>query len=189
MMEGKRDLPEEMSGSIATSNNSTTSYNDVSRSRDTPTTSDKNTNWSRVTESPPHCEDKSSIVTRDEREDMKTKKIQETEKSFDEPYFAKRHPLVSNCNDRDRLEIARNHTAVSPIDGRKSREAISYRMEQTFLNVNELAEVLRCHPETIRKYAREGRIPSGRIGRTYRFPIEVVELIKEKWLGQSGEEE
>jgi excisionase family DNA binding protein len=39
----------------------------------------------------------------------------------------------------------------------------------TMLTVDEVATVLRVHPRSIQRWAREGRVPSVRVGRSYRI--------------------
>ena len=39
----------------------------------------------------------------------------------------------------------------------------------TLLTVDEVATVLRVHPRSIQRWAREGRVPSVRVGRSYRI--------------------
>lgn len=65
----------------------------------------------------------------------------------------------------------------------------SAKRKKEFLTADELALRLRCHVETIRRYARDGKIPFGRIGRKYRFPVEVVGVIRDQWLDMEVEDE
>lgn len=47
--------------------------------------------------------------------------------------------------------------------------------EYTWLTAVELAARHKVTPKTIRQMARQGRIPSIRYGKTWRFPVELVE--------------
>lgn len=60
-----------------------------------------------------------------------------------------------------------------------SRGRIALRPRVT---VNELAVALRCNPETVRRYWREGRIPGARVGNAVTFAAEDVE----KFLNDNG---
>jgi excisionase family DNA binding protein len=42
------------------------------------------------------------------------------------------------------------------------------------LSIEELAKRLNCHPSTVRRLAKLGRLPSLRIGTLYRFDFEAV---------------
>ena len=44
------------------------------------------------------------------------------------------------------------------------------------LTVEEVAAVLRVHPRSVQRWAREGRVASVRVGRSYRIP-----LSQERW--------
>jgi excisionase family DNA binding protein len=44
----------------------------------------------------------------------------------------------------------------------------------TLLSIDELAMRLNCHPSTIRRLAKLGRLPALRIGTLYRFDFEAV---------------
>jgi len=43
--------------------------------------------------------------------------------------------------------------------------------EHKILTVYELADILRLHPETVRRLARSGQIPGYRVGRQWRFRL------------------
>ena len=47
--------------------------------------------------------------------------------------------------------------------------------EMTILTTVEVAEMLRLHPMTVCKYAKEGKIPCIQLGRVYRFRKEDIE--------------
>jgi excisionase family DNA binding protein len=40
----------------------------------------------------------------------------------------------------------------------------------TVLTIDEAAQILDCHPDSVRKLVRQGRIPTVRLGRLYRIP-------------------
>ena len=42
------------------------------------------------------------------------------------------------------------------------------------LSIEELAKRLNCHPSTVRRMAKLGRLPALRIGALYRFDFEAV---------------
>ena len=44
----------------------------------------------------------------------------------------------------------------------------------TLLSIEELAKRLNCHPSTVRRLAKLGRLPALRIGSMYRFDFEAV---------------
>jgi excisionase family DNA binding protein len=46
--------------------------------------------------------------------------------------------------------------------------------ESPWLTVNEAADILRCHPATLRVLIREGKIKATRLGRVYRIHRDVV---------------
>ena len=47
---------------------------------------------------------------------------------------------------------------------------------ESAVGVNEIAELLAVHPETVRRYAKTGEIPSFKVGNRFRFfPSEVRE--------------
>jgi excisionase family DNA binding protein len=51
------------------------------------------------------------------------------------------------------------------------------------LTLQEAAAILKCHPKTLRLMAMEGKIPSRRVGRLWRFNLAKIK----KWL--NGEDE
>ncbi len=55
---------------------------------------------------------------------------------------------------------------------------------EKYQTVEWVANYLQLHPETIRKMAREKRIPATRIGRVWRFR----EMTIQKWLQEKGYE-
>lgn len=57
-------------------------------------------------------------------------------------------------------------------------------VEKSFLNVEEVAELLGFSPYTIRQFAREGKIPGRKIGREWRFSREALD----GWFGATGSE-
>lgn len=50
----------------------------------------------------------------------------------------------------------------------------------TLLSIDELAKRLNCHPGTVRRLAKLGRLPVLRIGTLYRFDFEAVMKALEK---------
>ena len=44
----------------------------------------------------------------------------------------------------------------------------------TLLSIDELAKRLNCHPSTVRRLTRLGRLPAVRIGSLYRYDLEAV---------------
>lgn len=46
--------------------------------------------------------------------------------------------------------------------------------ERLYVSVREAAEILRCHPVTVRRQIAAGEIPARRVGRTWRIPTESV---------------
>jgi len=58
------------------------------------------------------------------------------------------------------------------------------KIEETLLTMQEAAELLRCHPETLRLEARRGNLKAGRIGRDYRVS---AKRLDEYWQARGGE--
>ena len=52
-------------------------------------------------------------------------------------------------------------------------------MEEKFMTTNELAEIMRISPATVRRWALTGRIPAIRIGREWRISAEFLKELKE----------
>lgn len=48
-----------------------------------------------------------------------------------------------------------------------------------FLTVDETAELLRVHRNTVYRWVREGRLPSSRIGKQWRIPRRALEKLLE----------
>jgi excisionase family DNA binding protein len=44
----------------------------------------------------------------------------------------------------------------------------------TLLTSREIAQILHVHPETVRRAARRGALPSLQVGRAWRFDVEAV---------------
>ena len=65
----------------------------------------------------------------------------------------------------------------------RNRAKNCYKMEECIMaeimTTKELARYLKLHEITVCKYASEGRIPSIRIGRVWRFDKEAID----KWIG------
>jgi excisionase family DNA binding protein len=51
--------------------------------------------------------------------------------------------------------------------------------ESNLMNVRELAEYLRCHPATIYKLLKKGKIPAFKVGSDWRFNPEAID----EWRG------
>jgi excisionase family DNA binding protein len=47
------------------------------------------------------------------------------------------------------------------------------------MTITELAEYLRLHVTTVRKYAAQGKIPASRVGRIWRFDKNAID----EWIG------
>ena len=50
--------------------------------------------------------------------------------------------------------------------------------ETDVLTLQEAAVILKCHPKTLRLMAKDGKIPSRRVGRLWRFSLTKLK----KWL-------
>ena len=60
-------------------------------------------------------------------------------------------------------------------------------MEKRFITVKELASIISVSAFTIRKMAREGKLPCYHLGKKHLFdPEEVIRFIKEKELPSNG---
>src|SRR5271155_3240414 len=55
-----------------------------------------------------------------------------------------------------------------------------------FLTVEEMAEELKLHPQTIRMWIRTGRLPAKKLGRIYRLRREDVDAVLSADEGESG---
>jgi excisionase family DNA binding protein len=55
-------------------------------------------------------------------------------------------------------------------------------------STNALAELLNIHPDTVRRLARNGRLPGYRVGRQWRFPAEEVARMRMQGAGHYGDE-
>jgi excisionase family DNA binding protein len=53
---------------------------------------------------------------------------------------------------------------------------------QDVLTVDEAAAFLRCSPDTVKRQAREGRLPAAKIGRAWRFRRTDLD----RWLAEGG---
>ena len=51
-------------------------------------------------------------------------------------------------------------------------------MDKTFYSANDIAELLGCSAENIRRLAKRGDIPHERVGTTYIFAIDAVEIAR-----------
>ncbi len=57
------------------------------------------------------------------------------------------------------------------------------RVNPIYLTPEELADILRVHPETIRKSIRQGRIRAQKVGRLWRIPwLECVRVVGDEAL-------
>lgn len=54
---------------------------------------------------------------------------------------------------------------------------------QATYTLSEAAELLRCHPETVRRYVKSGKLRGAKIGKEYRFSKSDLE---EFWAAQGG---
>lgn len=63
-----------------------------------------------------------------------------------------------------------------------STSSASHRSVDDVLTVNELAEILRVHPVTVRLSAAAGRIPGRQIGNRWRFSRSVIS----DWMAQAS---
>jgi excisionase family DNA binding protein len=43
-------------------------------------------------------------------------------------------------------------------------------MDQGFLTVSDIAKTFKCHPETVKRMARTGKLPGFKFGRRWFFP-------------------
>ena len=58
------------------------------------------------------------------------------------------------------------------------------------LTVNELAEILDIKPNTLRQMARQGAIPTFKVGRVYRFDLDLVlQFFQQEPLSEKGKTE
>jgi excisionase family DNA binding protein len=48
------------------------------------------------------------------------------------------------------------------------------KLADSLLSIDELAKRLNCHPSTIRRLAKQGRVPAVRVGTLYRFDLNAV---------------
>ena len=55
--------------------------------------------------------------------------------------------------------------------------------DQDILTVKELSDLLRLHPTTVYKLARQGKIPSFRVGNEWRFRKDAIM----RWLSEKSE--
>lgn len=66
-----------------------------------------------------------------------------------------------------------------------SQPTAGHELMSGILDVAEIAERLKVHPETIRQMARLKKIPARKVGKEWRFSISAVM----KWLDQSDEQD
>ena len=59
-------------------------------------------------------------------------------------------------------------------------------MDERIFTVSEAAKYLRCHPETIRRAIRDGRLRPGKLGRGYRISIAQLDAFWKKQVEKKG---
>ena len=59
-----------------------------------------------------------------------------------------------------------------------------HKSEEVLFTMQEAAELLRCHPETLRLEVRKGNLKAGKIGRDYRVS---AKRLDEYWQARGGE--
>ncbi len=52
------------------------------------------------------------------------------------------------------------------------------------MTIDEVAEYLEVHPDTVRRRARDGEIPAAKIGKQWRFHPEVVAELRQRRNGR-----
>ncbi len=84
-------------------------------------------------------------------------------------------------------EIARDHPELL---GQSTQEQWEETLKDALasldvLTINQAAAVLNCHPDTIRKAIRTGKLKAGKVGRDYRISKRDLEIY---WQAEGGEE-
>lgn len=70
--------------------------------------------------------------------------------------------------------LARSRRKARKIPGSGAEGNAVNTNTSRMLSIDELAKRLNCHPSTIRRMAKLGRLPALRVGALYRFDFEAV---------------
>ena len=59
-------------------------------------------------------------------------------------------------------------------------------MATTYYTIAEAAELLKLHPQTLRRWIREGKLPARRFGRQFRLTLEDIERVAQPLTDSEG---